>query len=155
VSNFPAAPDRVHLIARDPTSLFAFWTLSAHTRLRTLRALGNAASGARAALRVCPDEAPTRVIMLGPDDDTCIIEAVPRVHYEVEVGLATADGGFVPLARSAPVVTAPDVPSSDSAVTWVRTSAPTRPVAHVWSGRRVTTIPVGSRTSGSSDAHTP
>jgi len=160
--------DRIGLLPRDPWWLFAYWEVTPETRIRALRALGDAAVEAREILRVYDvtfltftgDNAWLSFDVEVPAgaDHWYLNVSRPAASYCVEIGLRTGGGRFLPLARSNVVGTPRVAPSPDTSVTWVRLRRHETPIVMpgAWSGTRVATAgaPVngGSAPTVSSDA---
>jgi hypothetical protein len=156
--------DRIGLLARDPWWVFAYWELTPTTRIAALRALGSDGEGAREVLRIhdvtfitfTGDNAWQSIdVELPPGAQSWYVNvAHPAAAYCAEIGLRTAGGRFVALARSNTVHTPPASPSTDASVRWARVGegrANEAPVA--WNGQRVPVLPApdGRRANGSSE----
>jgi len=159
---------RLVLLARDPWTVFAYWEVMPTSRVEVLRALGDEAEGAREVLRVydvsfitfdgtnawaTSDLEPT------PGTESWYVNVGrPATSFCAEIGLRTAGGRFVPLARSNTVTTPPSQPSADTTTRWVRLargSSPLEVEKTGWSGPRVPTADNGELTGAprSSDVH--
>jgi hypothetical protein len=149
--------DRIALIPRDPWWVFAYWEVTPETRIRALRSLGDAAAEAREILRVYDVTFLTftgdnawlsfDVELPAGADRWYLNVSRPAASYCVEVGLHTAGGRFLPLARSNVVTTPRVAPSPDTSVTWVRLRRNDAPLVMpgAWSGTR---LPVGDVARG-------
>ena len=123
--------DRIVLLARDPWCLFTYWEVTAVTRADALSTLG---SDARLVLRVqdvtflgfTGDNAWPTTDVEPPPGATSAYVQVPRpaASYCADVGLRTASGRFLSLARSNAVTTPAATPSPDDAVRWVGLDGP-------------------------------
>ena len=141
--------DRIGLLARDPWWLFAYWEVTPETRIRALRALGDAAADAREILRVYDVTFLTftgdnawlsfDVELPAGADRWYLNVSRPAASYCVEIGLRTGDGRFLPLASSNVVGTPRVAASTDTSVTWVRLRRHETPIVMpgAWSGTRV------------------
>ena len=125
--------DRIVLLPRDPWWVFTYWEITPATRVQALRALGTEAEGARELLRVYDVTFITFTgdnawrsfdVELPPGADHWYLNVGrPAASYCVEIGLASAGGRFLPLARSNAVTTPRATPSPDTTVRWVDLAA--------------------------------
>ena len=140
--------DRIILLPRDPWWTFTYWEVTPATRVRALRALGAEGERAREILRVYDITFLTFTgenawlsfdVELPPGADHWYLNVGrPAASFCVEVGLRTAAGRFLPLARSNVVTTARSSPSPDTSVRWVELRPEAmRPTTVAWTGRRV------------------
>jgi hypothetical protein len=122
--------DRIVLLPRDAWWVFTYWEITPTTRVRALRALGAEAEGAREVLRVYDVTFITFTgdnawlsfdVDLPPGADHWYLNVSrPAASFCVEVGVRTAAGRFLPLARSNVVTTARASVSPDTSLRWVR-----------------------------------
>jgi hypothetical protein len=172
--------DRIALLTRDPWWVFAYWELTPTTRVAALRALGADGEGAREVLRIhdvtfitfTGDNAwQSFDVELPPGTQSWYANvAHPAAAYCAEVGLRTADGRFVALARSNTVHTPPASPSTDASVRWARVGeGRANDTAGAWNGQRIPAGPgpqtvrangaserfAGDAPARSSDVHAP
>lgn len=122
--------DRVVLLVRDPTMLFAYWDISADTWAEVIRrGLTSPDSGWSRALRVFDVTAAaaesfdgavhvTDVLLDSAARDYYLEAPAPNRHYLVEFGYLHESGEFLLIARSAPVVVPRAEPSDDMDETW-------------------------------------
>ena len=125
--------DHIVLLPRDPWWVFTYWEITPATRVQALRALGPEAEGAREVLRVYDVTFITFTgdnawrsfdVELPPGADHWYLNVGrPAASYCVEIGLATAGGRFLPLARSNAVTNPRATPSPDTTVRWVDLAA--------------------------------
>ena len=123
--------DRLTLLARDPSSLFAYWEVTPRRREPALAALGPEAEGASQVLRLYADgaDADTIVDVELPADlgSRYVTVSNPGASCRAEIGLGTASGRFVPLLSSNTVRMPSAAPSRDTSVVWdVVARAPVR-----------------------------
>jgi hypothetical protein len=166
--------DRIVLLPRDPWWVFAYWEVTPSTRIGALRALGAQAEGAREVLRVYDVTFITFTgdnawlsfdVDVAPGADHWYLNVGrPAASFCVELGLRTADGRFLPLARSNVVTTPRSSASPDTTVRWVELARGTpREIAGEWRGGRVDAPAPEGATDGapvgegprSSDVHAP
>ena len=141
--------DRIVLLPRDPWWAFAYWEITPSTRLLALRALGAEGEGAREVLRVYDvtflsftgDNAWLSFdLELPPGTDNWYLNpSRPAASYLVEIGLRTAAGRFLPLARSNMVTLPRPSPSPDTKLRWARLSRHAPPIESTvaWGGHRL------------------
>jgi hypothetical protein len=154
--------DRLVLLPRDPTALFAFWEVTPATRLRVLRQLGTTAEGARQVLRLShatPWSAGGGAVLLEIE----VPPAVQRWHlvvprpggsYRVELGLRLRNGSFVPLIPSAATDLPSTTPPPEGFLRWVAWNphGPAREVRRAWAG---TPLPVPAAETSTSAPGSP
>ena len=156
--------DRLVLLPRDPWWLFAYWEITAASRVDALRSLGDDAAGAREVLRIYDvtfiefdgqNAWSWFDVDFAPGAESWYVNVgKPGTSYCAEIGLRTGGGRFVPLVRAVTVQTPPAQPAPEAQVRWA-TLKPTAGGAPgvAWSGRYVPTDT--SSPPGSSDLHTP
>jgi len=160
--------DHIVLLPGDPWWAFAYWEVTPTSRVRALRALGDAAEGAREVLRVYDVTFITFTgdnawlsfdVDLPPGADRWYLNlGRPAASFCVEIGLRTPGGWFLPLARSNVATTPRSSPSPDTTVRWVDVrGGALRETAVPWTGVRVPAAedPLEEDRSRSSDIHTP
>jgi hypothetical protein len=121
--------DRIALLVRDPYWVHAYWDITRHTLARAQEALGERWPGAKSVLRVYDvtgmdfDGANANshfdIEIAGGASNWYINVQVPNRAYCVEIGLLSAAGEFIVLARSNVVATPRDVPSDVTDAEWM------------------------------------
>lgn len=116
--------DYLVLVARDPWWLFAFWEITPATQEQARATLGAEAGGAATVLRLTEDEdargatngaAPSLDVEIAAGAHSWYVNVGrPATAYRAEIGLRTASGRFVPLARSNVVRTPRATPSAET-----------------------------------------
>ena len=113
--------ERLGCMVRDPRRLYCYWQLASDAleRVAAARSPGFVETS-RWVLRVSPDGARPRDVEIDGSATSCYVTAAPGTRYRVELGLATAQGEFVPLAAGGEVETPPEPLGRLAARDWGR-----------------------------------